>query len=130
MRGWLASKPRRGLVLWITDTWGRDADDFFLALDRLRYARHEIGVLQVRHAGEAEAGELGEFDLEDVESGGLKPMIVDHRMAAAYRERVEAYEKRIAETCRRHGIAHLRMDATESAVEVLERALHAGGFVR
>jgi uncharacterized protein (DUF58 family) len=129
-RQWIASKPRRGLVIWVTDCWGTDAEDFFNALDRLRYARQEIGVVQVRHAGEASAGELGEYDLENIETGTVKPMIIDHTLARAYSERVKAYEDRLAEYCRRHGIAHLQADAAESAVEVLRRSLHMGGFVR
>ncbi len=127
---WLASRPRRGLVIWVTDGWGRTLDDAFEALDRLRYARHDVGVVQIRHADEAEAGELGEFAYEDVETGVAKTLIVDRQAASAYRNAVAAYEERLTEYCRRHGIARLRADAGESAVEVLRRALLAGGFAR
>ncbi len=127
---WLASRPRRGLVIWVTDAWGASLDDAFEALDRLRYARHDVGVVQIRHADEAEVGELGEFAYEDVETGTTKTMIVDRAAARAYRESVETYEARLTEYCRRHGIARLRADAGESATEVLRRALLAGGFAR
>jgi len=127
---WLASQPRRGLVIWVTDAWGTSPENAFDALDRLRYARHDIGIIQIRHADEAEAGELGDFDYEDVETGETKTMIVDHAAAAAYREAVAAYEARLREYCRRHGIAHLRADAAESPLEVLRRSLYDGGFVK
>lgn len=130
MRLWLAGKPRRGLVIWITDLWGSHPDDAKSALDRLRYARQEVGIIQVRHPEEAEPGELGEFELEEVEAGDRKPVIIDRAVAAAYREKVRAYEADLAEYCRRYGIAHLRADATTPAVEVLRRSLHEGGFVR
>lgn len=127
---WLASRPRRGMVLWITDGWGETPDDTFLALDRLRYARHEVGIIQIRHRDEAEAGELGEFAYEEVETGETRVMIVDRAAAKAYTEAVKAYESRLDEYCRRHGIARLQADAADSAVEVLRGALLKGGFVR
>ncbi len=127
---WLATRPRRGLVIWVTDAWGTSPDNAFDALDRLRYARHEIGILQIRHQDEAVAGELGEFAYEDVETGDTKVMIVDRAAAAAYRGAVSAYEARLREYCRRHGIAHLQADARDSAVEILRRSLLDGGFVR
>ncbi|OJV00039.1 MAG: hypothetical protein BGO12_18905 [Verrucomicrobia bacterium 61-8] len=126
---WLASRPRRGLVIWVTDAWGIDPEDAFNALDRLRYARHDIGVVQIRHRDEGEAGELGEYEYEEVETGEVKAMIVDRGVAAAYREAVAAYEERLREYCRRHGVAHLRADAAEPAVDVLRRSLLEGGFV-
>lgn len=127
---WLATRPRRGLVIWVTDAWGVDPDNAFDALDRLRYARHDIGILQIRHRDEAEAGELGEFACEDVETGSTKVLIVDRAVAAAYRDAVSAYETRLRDYCRRHGIAHLQADAKDSAVEILRRSLLDGGFVR
>ncbi len=127
---WLAGKPRRGLVLWVTDGWGTSTENIFDALDRLRYARHDIGIIQIRHADEGEIDELGDFEYEDVENGETKTMIVDRAAATAYREAVAAYEARLREYCRRHGIAHLRANAAESAVEVLRRSLHQGGFVQ
>jgi len=130
MRLWLASKPRRGLVVWVTDLWGRDLEDAKAALDRLRYARQDIGVVQVRHPEELEAGELGEYELEEIEVGVSKPVIIDRAVATAYRERVAEYEAGIAEYCRRYGIAHFTADANIPAVEILRRSLHEGGFVR
>lgn len=127
---WLATRPRRGLVVWVTDAWGISLDNAFEALDRLRYARHDIGIVQIRHADEGEAGELGEFEYEDVETGERKAMIVDRAAATAYREAVAAYEARLREYCRRHGIAHVRADASEPAVDVLRRSLLDGGFVQ
>lgn len=130
VRRWLAGRPRRGLVIWVTDAWGANVDDAFDALDRLRYARHDIGIVQIRHADEAEAGELGEYLYEDVETGETKPLIVDHAAAAAYRQAVSSYEARLREYCRRHGIAHLQANAAEPAIDVLRRSLLEGGFVQ
>lgn len=127
---WLASRPRRGLVIWVTDGWGSSQEDAFLALDRLRYARHDLGVVHLRHADELVAGELGEFEYEDVESGVTKTLIVDRAAAAAYAAEVRAYEERLREYCRKHGIAFLPADAGEPAGEILRRSLLEGGFAR
>jgi uncharacterized protein (DUF58 family) len=127
---WLATRPRRGLVIWVTDAWGETRDDFFLALDRLRYARHEVGVIHLRHADEREAGELGEFACEDIETGSVRPMIIDRSVAVAYREAVSAYEERLSDYCRRHGLAHLAADAAEPAIDIIRRSLMQGGFVQ
>jgi len=127
---WLATRPRRGMVIWVTDGWGADLEDLFLALDRLRYARHDIGVIQIRHADEARAGDLGEFEYQDIETGTSRVLVVDHAMAAAYEAEVAAYEARLKDYCHRHGIAHLQADAAESAIDILQRSLLKGGFVR
>ncbi len=127
---WIATNPRRGLLIWLTDAWGSSPDDAFLALDRLRYARHDIAVIQIVHADEQLAGELGEFEYEDVESAERKTLIVDRAAARQYEEAVRAYEARLAEYCRRHGIAFQRVDAGEAPVAVVRRLLLEGGFVR
>jgi uncharacterized protein (DUF58 family) len=127
---WLAGRPRRGLVIWVTDCWGSSMDDAFAAMDRLRYARHDIGIVQIRHEEECQAGELGEFELHETESGATRTLIIDRGMAAAYRKQVEDYEARLSDYCRRHGLAHLRADAGDDPVEILRRTLFQGGFVR
>jgi uncharacterized protein (DUF58 family) len=130
VRQWLSSKPRRGLVIWVTDLWGATPDDAFLALDRIRYARQELGVIQIRHPDEITAGELGEFELEEVESGTAHSVIIDRGAAAAYAERVATYESALADYCRKYGIARLQCDASTPVIDTLRQALHSGGFVR
>lgn len=127
---WLSTRPRRGLVIWVTDCWGSSPEDAFAAIDRLRYARHDIGVIQIRHEDETLAGELGEYELQEVETGTTRTLIIDQALAEAYRRQVAEYEHRIEEYCRRHGIVHLRADADDDPAEVLRRALFQGGFVR
>ncbi|MEX1118100.1 MAG: DUF58 domain-containing protein [Terrimicrobiaceae bacterium] len=127
---WLAGRPRRGLVIWVTDAWGSTLEDAFHALDRLRYARHEVGIVQIRHADECLAGELGEFELRDVEAGQTRSLIIDRAMAQEYQKKVSEYEHQLGDYCRRHGMAHLIADAGEDPLDVLRRTLFDGGFVR
>ena len=128
--GWLSSRPRRGLVIWVTDCWGSSLDDAFAAMDRLRYARHDVGVIQIRHEDECLAGETGEFELHEIEAGETRTLIIDRAMAASYRRQVEEYDGRLADYCRRHGFAHLCANAGGDPIDVLRRTLFQGGFVR
>jgi len=127
---WLAGRPRRGLVVWVTDCWGSSLDDAFAAMDRLRYARHDIGIIQIRHAEECDAGEPGEFELVEMESGDTRTLVIDQEMAAAYRRQVADYERRLEDYCQRRGLAHLRVEAREEPAAILRRTLFQGGFVR
>ncbi len=130
MRRWLASQPRRGMVIWVSDLLGCDTGDALRALDRLRYSRSELAVIQLLDATELDAGERGEFELEETESGDLRKVIIDPRIRAAYRERVENYQRTIADYCRRHKIALLQTTTAESVPDLLMTALMKGGFIR
>ena len=130
VRRWCANRPRRGLVLWVSDLWGASPDDALHALDRLRHARHEVAVIQVTDPAENTAGNPGEFEIEDVETGGLRTVIVDGRVAREYRERFDAYQESIRRYCRRYHIALLQADTSLPVPELLMRSLLEGGFVR
>jgi uncharacterized protein (DUF58 family) len=130
VRRWLASQPRRGMVIWISDLWGADLDDALHALDRLRYARHDLAVIQVIAPGEADAGERGEYELVDEETGVLRKVIVDHRTRAEYRDRFAAYQASIRDYCRRHQIALIQTDTTVAEPDLLMQSLLQGGFVK
>jgi len=129
-KSWAASRPRRGLVVWVSDLWGSDPEDAFRALDRLRHARHEVAVIQVRDPAEAEAGQPGEYELEDCETGQIRRVIVSPQMAREYRERFERYEEGLRSYTRKHQLALIAADTRLSAADLLQRALLAGGFVK
>ncbi len=127
---WQSMQPRRGLVLLLSDLWGETEGDALAAIDRLRHARHEVGVLQITDPGEREAGEAGEFELVCCETGNRRTVVADSRMAREYRQRVASYREAVTRHCRRHQVALLEA-GTEIPVEtLLTRALAEGGFVR
>lgn len=130
VRLWAASRPRRGFVVWVGDLWGADPQDAFKALDRLRHARHEVAVIQLRDPAEAEAGLPGEFELEDCETGEMRRVIVSPQMAREYREKFERYEEALKSYARRHQVPLLAVDTRLDPADLLQRALLAGGFVR
>jgi len=130
VRSWTAARPRRGFVVWVSDLWGGDPTDAFKALDRLRHARHEVAVIQLRDPAEAEAGLPGEFELEDCETGEVKRVIVSPQMAREYRQRFEHYEEALRSYTRKHQLPLLAADTRLNPADLLQRALLAGGFVR
>jgi len=129
-RRWIATQPRRGMVIWISDLWGADLEDALRALDRLRYSRHDVAVIQVVDPGETDAGERGEYEIEDSESGELRKVIVDHRTRVEYREKFEAYQASLQNYCRHHQIALIQADTRVSVSELLMQSLLQGGFVK
>lgn len=129
-KSWAASRPRRGLVVWVSDLWGSDPEDAFRALDRLRHARHEVAVIQVRDPAEGEAGQPGEYELEDCETGQIRRVIVSPQMAREYRERFDRYEEALRSYTRKHQLALISADTRLSPADLLQRALLAGGFVK
>ena len=129
-RRWCASRPRRGTVIWVSDLWGASPDDAVQALDRLRHARHEIAVIQITDPAENTAGGVGEFEIEDVETGGLRTVIVDGRLAREYRARFDAYQESLRRYCRQHQIPLIQADTSLSVPDLLMRSLLEGGFVR
>lgn len=129
-RRWIATQPRRGMVIWISDLFGADLDDAMRALDRLRYSRHDIAVIQVMDPGETDAGERGEYELVDSETGELRKAIIDHRTRTEYREKFAAYQQGVQDYCRRHQIALVQTDTRQSVPDLLMQTLLQGGFVK
>jgi uncharacterized protein (DUF58 family) len=129
-RNWTLTRPRRGLVVWVSDLWGSDPADAIKSLDRLRHARHEVAVIQIRDPAEADAGTPGEYELEDCETGEIRRVIISPQMARAYREKFDRYEDALQSYARRHQLPLLSADTRLSAGDLLQRALVTGGFVR
>lgn len=130
VRAWTVTRPRRGLVVWVSDVFGCDPQDALKALDRLRHARHEVAIIQIRDPAEAEAGAPGEYELEDCETGDIRKVIVSPAMAREYRERFVRYQETLSDYCRRHQLPLLAADTRLAAADLLQRALVAGGFVK
>jgi uncharacterized protein (DUF58 family) len=127
---WLGMKPRRGLVVLVGDLWGRDLADAMRAMDRIRYARHELAVLQIVDPREREAGEPGEFEMADVETGERRTVIVDRAAAKAYAERLATYQKETEAYCRRHRIPFCQAGTDVPVPDLLLKILRQGGFTR
>jgi len=129
-RRWVGAQPRRGVALWVGDLWGMDGEDALKAIDRIRYARHEVAVIQLMDPAEGHAGDIGEFEFQDCESGEKRMVIVDSRATREYRKRFEDYQQSILTYCRRHQIPLLQVDTQVDVDDLLMKSLMHGGFVR
>lgn len=129
VRRWTATGPRRGMALWVSDLWGNAPGDALAALDRLRHAGHETAVIQILDPSEGGAGDVGEYELEDVETGGLRTVVVDGRRRRDYRQRFTDYQEMVRRYCRQHALPLLQADTGTSVPDLLLRALREGGFV-
>jgi uncharacterized protein (DUF58 family) len=129
-RRWVATQPRRGMAIWVSDLFGADLGDALRALDRVRYSRHELAVIQIRDPGEAHAGEVGEYEVEDCETGAVEKVIVDAGMARRYRERFAEYQESIQRYCHTYQIPLLQVSTETDVADVITRSLMAGGFVK
>lgn len=127
---WLTFQPRRGLVIWLTDFWGADLQDAFRALDRVRYSKHEVAAIQIVDQGELTPQDPGEFELEEMENGSLKRVILDAAAFRQYQEKLNEYQESIHQYCVRWSIPLLQLPTTVDPAEALTRALRKGGFAR
>ena len=130
VRRWCVTRPRRGLAIWVSDLLGATPDDAIQALDRLRHARHDVAVVQIIDPDENGAGDPGEFEVEDVETGQTRTVIVDRQLAREYRARFDAYQETLRRYCRQHRIPLLQTDTGLAVHDLLLRSLREGGFVR
>lgn len=129
VRAWQATQPARGLVLWISDFFGATVDDAFLAADRLRYGRHEVGLLQVTDPNEGEPGEVGEYLLECIEGAETRPVRITEEHRRSYRAAYLGYQERLRRYAREQHLPLLQAQTTEPVADILQRLLAEGGFV-
>ncbi len=95
--------PRTGLVLIISDLY--DQDGFRRGVDLLRHRRFEPHLIQIHTPEEAAPNLLGEIELEDIETGEERKVIITEKRLREYRERFAAFLKTIAVYCRSYGLS-------------------------
>ena len=120
--------PRRGVVVLVSDLFDRDG--YREALDRLRYSRHQIMVIQVLCEEDRNPDLRGDIDLEDVETGDRRTITVSERTLAAYREAFAGFEKGVAEFGKRCEVPILQVSSEEDLEEVVLRLFRQGGFLQ
>jgi len=129
-RKWMTLRPRRGLVIVVSDLLGVEPGDALRALDRIRYGRHDVAVIQVLDPAEESAGEPGEFELADCEYGHRRKVILDRTSAREFSERFQLYQDSVRSYCRAHQIPLLQVNTALPVIDLLSKSLQKGGFVR
>ena len=90
-----------------------DPAGFRQALDRLRFARHEVVVVHVTSPDDAQPALDGEVTIEDVDSGETRDLLVTP----------------VAGTCRERGILCFQIGSDVPFEDAVLRILRAGGVV-
>jgi uncharacterized protein (DUF58 family) len=129
-RKWQAMKPRRGLVVLVSDLWGFDRGDALRAMDRIRYGRHELAVIQVMDEAEQTAGTPGEYELVDAEYGHRRKIILDRASAKEFDENYRHYQETIRTYCRRYRVPLLQINTKLPVFDLLLKSVQQGGFVK
>jgi len=129
-RKWQTMKPRRGLVVLVSDLWGHDRNDAIRAMDRIRYGRHELAVIQVMDEAEQTAGAAGEYELVDAEYGHRRKVILDRASAREFDDNFKQYQETIRTYCRRYRVPLLQINTRLPVFDLLLKSLQQGGFVK
>lgn len=129
VRQWLTLNPKRGMVLWISDLWGADKKDVLNALDRLRYSRHEIAVIQIFDSSESETGGLGEFKMESIENHNNLSVLIDKKLQLEYEKIFLDYQNSILNYCRQYHISLLQIKTAVTVTDLLTTVLQQKGFI-
>jgi len=127
---WQMMKPRRGLVVLVSDLWGFERGDAIRAMDRIRHGRHELAVIQVMDEAEQTAGAAGEYELIDAEYGHRRKIILDRASAKEFEENFRQYQETIRTYCRRYRVPLLQINTRLPVVDLLLKSLQQGGFVK
>ena len=129
-RKWQTMKPRRGLVVLVSDLWGFERGDALRAMDRIRYGRHELAVIQVMDEAEQTAGTPGEYELVDAEYGHRRKIILDRASAKEFDDNFRHYQETVRAYCRRYRVPLLQVNTKLPVMDLLLKSLQQGGFVR
>ena len=120
---WLRRRPETGITIVISDLWGKDLSDAQKMIDRLRYARHEVMVVQTIDPSELTPGDVGEFLLQDQEDGRQRRITIDQKEKKRFQQRVTDYLTKLQRFCRSKQITLLTAETQKSAIDILSEAL-------
>lgn len=123
VRGWLATRPRRGLAVVFGDLFGAGQGDALRALDRIRHAGHELAVVHVLDPQELMPPPPDEYEFEECESGNLRRVVVDGAAREAYAKMVGDFLASLVAYARGRAVPFLRSDSGDSLEKALSGAL-------
>lgn len=119
--------PRTGLVLIISDLY--DQDGFRRGVDLLRQRRFEPHLIQVHTTEEAAPNLLGEIELEDIETGVDRKVIITESRLKEYRKRFAEFLQSIEIYCRNYGLSCTHSTTDVPFDELILRMMRAAGVM-
>jgi uncharacterized protein (DUF58 family) len=117
----------RGLVVLVSDLY--DPAGFEAAIDRLRFARFEVVVVQLWDPGEAKRLGRGDLVLVDAESGERREVTLTPELLARFEEAQRRHRQRASAYCRQKQVGHAEIPIDLPWDESVLRVLSRGGLV-
>lgn len=110
-------------MILIGDLFGTGDGDARLAMDRIRHAGHEVGVIQTLTSDEIHAPNPGEYEFEDCESGLVRQIVIDPAAATRFEDRARTFLATVDSHARRHALSFLRIQNDTPISGVLSSVL-------
>lgn len=110
LRHYAQNHPRGGILVLCSDLL--TAESLGEGLQSLPPPRWQVLVLHLLDPRELRPDLRGPLELEDSETGQRLPLTLDAATLATYRQRVHAWQERIALTCARRGATYARLLTT------------------
>lgn len=127
IRDFVRAKPRRGLVVIISDLY--DPEGLGDGLRDLAARGFEPMVLQLADERLFQATQLGDLVLVDVETGQTHEVFLTPELIATYREVFEEFAGKVEAAARDVGAKALRVDVGLPFDEVVMKVFRVGGFL-
>ncbi len=118
---------RRGAVVVVSDFLFPGG--FERGLDYLRWQGHEVFCIQVQDDRDRRWEQLGDVELECVETGGRRRVTVTPEQARRYEEAVEAWNRALKQACDKRGIGLIQTTPEVRFERVIDDILRRGGLV-
>lgn len=127
VRAFAMQTKKRGLAILVSDLY--DPEGFEAAIDRLRFARFEVVVVQLWDPGEARRLGRGDLVLVDAETGERREVTLTPEVLARFEDAQRRHRQRVAAYCRQKQVAHAELSIDVPWDESVLRVLSRGGLV-
>lgn len=121
VRSLLHRGPRAGLAIVISDLL--DEHGFRAGLDQLRCRDFDIHVVQLHDPAEASPTLLGDVELEDLESGTVRRVILTEKQVRTYRQLFGEHQLAVKNYCRHYGLGCTQSDTQVGCEELILRMM-------
>ncbi len=128
LRSFIASKPRPGLTLLLSDAY--DPQGLEEGIKRLASAGQEVVLLHLMTPQELDPPLWGEVRLVDVESGATREVTVDRIAVSAYRARLRRWQEGLRKVLGRYGGRYVLIRSDQPLQKVILEGLRRAAILR
>ena len=123
-----AHSRQTGAVIIISDFL--DIQGYEPALKQLLARKFDLTLIQILADTEINPQIVGEWRLEDSETGDAKEITIDERAQAQYKQRVDSFCNRLRQFCVNRGANYVRITNQEAIDQIVLQDLQKIGFVQ